>query len=271
MESRGWCGTAPPCCSGAGSTPRGPRCQPRPDSCPSWTRWSTTWRAMRHRSPRRKASRGSSSGPVAPIPWGPRCSASTRANRTSRRRRRRSFARCWTPIWSTPPGSRPRASPAAPTRTPVELAGERIETVEALLSGRVRLLVTTARAGAERTGVPAALASLRLVLAAGRVPGAAGPGSFSAVIERLEAMGYARVSTVTEVAQFSVRGGILDVYGFGMAAPARVEWWGDEIQSLRAFDLDSQRSGEAIERVTVLPVKTEGGRAGDVGAQHAAP
>src|SRR3989454_6971045 len=84
-------------------------------------------------------------------------------------------------------------------------------------------------------------------------------------------MGYARVATVTEVAQFSVRGGILDVYGFGMAAPARLEWWGVEFDSLRTFDLDSQRPGDAIERVTVLPVKTEGGQAGDVGAQHAAP
>src|SRR2546428_9516751 len=56
-----------------------------------------------------------------------------------------------------------------------------------------------------------------------------------------------------------------------MAAPARLEWWGAEIESLRTFDLASQRSGEAIERVRVLPVKTEGGQAGDVGAQHAAP
>src|SRR3989449_9549990 len=70
-------------------------------------------------------------------------------------------------------------------------------------------------------------------------------------------MGYTRVPTVTEVAQFSVRGGILDAYGFGMAAPARIEWWGDEIVSLRSFDLDSQRSGEPVDRVTVLPVKTE--------------
>src|SRR5947208_15038451 len=71
-------------------------------------------------------------------------------------------------------------------------------------------------------------------------------------------MAYDRVPTVTEVAQFSVRGGIRDVYGFGMAAPTRVEWSGDDIVSLRPFDLDSQRSGEPIERVTVLPVSTEG-------------
>src|SRR5438876_2201803 len=43
-----------------------------------------------------------------------------------------------------------------------------------------------------------------------------------------------------------------------MAAPTRVEWSGDDIVSLRPFDLDSQRSGEPIERVTVLPVSTEG-------------
>jgi len=88
---------------------------------------------------------------------------------------------------------------------------------------------------------------------------------FATVVERLEAMGYDRVPTVTEIAQFSVRGGILDVYGFGMATPARLEWWGDDLASLRTFDLDSQRSGEAIDRVTVLPVKTEGSRTGDEG------
>ena len=146
----------------------------------------------------------------------------------------------------------------------VEIAGERIETIEALLAGRVRLLVTTARASAERTGVPAALGNTRLSLAAG------GGLRFADVVRRLEEMGYARVSTVTEVAQFSVRGGILDVYGFGMASPARVEWWGDDVASLRAFDLDSQRSGEAIERITVLPVRTEG-RTADAGVQPAAP
>jgi len=146
----------------------------------------------------------------------------------------------------------------------VEIAGERIETIEALLAGRIRLLVTTARASAERTGVPAALGNTRLSLAAG------GGLRFADVVRRLEEMGYARVSTLTEVAQFSVRGGILDVYGFGMASPARVEWWGDDVASLRAFDLDSQRSGEAIERITVLPVRTEG-RTADAGVQPAAP
>jgi transcription-repair coupling factor (superfamily II helicase) len=137
-----------------------------------------------------------------------------------------------------------------------EIAGERIETLEALLRGAVRILVTTARAAAERTGVPAALERARVVLEAGQGKGEGGRG-LSATVQRLGEMGYARVPTVTEVAQFSVRGGILDVYGFGMAAPARIEWWGDEIVSLRSFDLDTQRSGDGIARITVLPVTTE--------------
>ncbi|MGH7645055.1 MAG: hypothetical protein ACREMR_05670, partial [Gemmatimonadales bacterium] len=141
-----------------------------------------------------------------------------------------------------------------------EIAGERVEALQALLAGRLRIVVTTARASAERTGVPRVLEASRLEIGAG--PGA---GSLTHVIGRLERMGFARVPTVTEVAQFAVRGGILDVYGFGMAAAARLEWWGDEVVSLRSFDLDTQRSGEAIERVTVLPVKAEGGETGEAG------
>jgi len=146
-----------------------------------------------------------------------------------------------------------------------EIAGERAETIEALLSGRLRVLVTTARATAERTLVPAALEQLTLGLAVGaRQP-------LREVVASLERMGYRRVATVTEVAEFSVRGGIVDVYGFGMAAPARAEWWGDEISSLRAFDLTSQRSLEELRQVTVLPITTEAVREAEGEAGALAP
>ena len=133
-----------------------------------------------------------------------------------------------------------------------EIAGERAETIEALLRGRLRILVTTARATAERTLVPAALDALRLRLGVGERRPPAG------VADALTRMGYRRVGTVTEVAEFSVRGGILDVYGFGMAVPARLEWWGDDISSIRGFDLTTQRSLETLEEITVLPVSTGG-------------
>jgi transcription-repair coupling factor (superfamily II helicase) len=147
-----------------------------------------------------------------------------------------------------------------------ELAGERIETIEALLRGAVRVLVTTARASAERTAVPAALEQARVVIEVSKEE-----RSLTDTVQRLDEMGYERVPTVTEVAQYSVRGGILDVYGFGMATPARIEWWGDEVASVRSFDLDTQRSGDTLDRVTVLPVRTESDHGqSKAAAQHTA-
>jgi transcription-repair coupling factor (superfamily II helicase) len=142
-----------------------------------------------------------------------------------------------------------------------EIAGERAETIEALLRGRLRILVTTARATSEKTLVPEALVRLRLEVAVGsRRP-------LPDVVSALTRMGYHRVPVVTEVAEFSVRGGIVDLYGFGMATPSRLEWWDDKISSIRAFDLTSQRSGEEMSSVTVLPIKTDGevGEDGEVG------
>ncbi len=133
-----------------------------------------------------------------------------------------------------------------------EIAGERIETLDALLRGQLRILVTTARASAERSAVPAGLESLRLRVAVNDTR------PLRDVVAILERMGYQRVTSVTEVAEFSVRGGIVDVYGFGMAAPARLEWWGDVVSSIRVFDLTSQRSADELPDVTVLPISTPG-------------
>jgi transcription-repair coupling factor (superfamily II helicase) len=131
----------------------------------------------------------------------------------------------------------------------VEIAGERVETLDALLSGRARLLVTTVRASMERTRMRVPIARARVTVRKGdRVP----PHE---VVQRLEAAGYERRPSVTDVGQLALRGGIVDVYGFGMAAPARVEWWGDEILSIRSFDLDSQRSEREVETVTALPLR----------------
>ena len=127
-----------------------------------------------------------------------------------------------------------------------EIAGERVETLERLNRGAARAVVTTARATAERTLIPAALEAARLELVAG--------ASFRDAVARLERMGYARVPMVTDVAEYSVRGGIVDVYGFGMTQPARAEFWDDGCVALRTFDLSTQRSTGPVDRVTVLPV-----------------
>jgi transcription-repair coupling factor (superfamily II helicase) len=133
-----------------------------------------------------------------------------------------------------------------------EIAGERVETVEALVRGEIGVVVTTTRATAELTAMPAAVRAMQLTLSVGD------SGKPAEAIDRLERMGYERRPSVLDVAQFAVRGGILDVYGFGMAAPTRIEWWGDEIVSIRAFELDSQRSEGERRFVRVLPVAAHG-------------
>jgi transcription-repair coupling factor (superfamily II helicase) len=155
-----------------------------------------------------------------------------------------------------PVGHYPQREALGEEEPHLEIAGERVETLEALLRGQLRVLVTTARATAERTRVPAALGQFRLDLA----PGQARP--LADLISMLESMGYHRVPVVTEVAEFSVRGGIVDLYGFGMAAPARIEWWGDDIATVRSFDLTTQRSGEELSTVRVLPIAAGTGNMG---------
>jgi transcription-repair coupling factor (superfamily II helicase) len=59
---------------------------------------------------------------------------------------------------------------------------------------------------------------------------------------------------VEEVGQFAVRGGILDVFSFGSPEPVRMEFWGDEVTSLRTFDILDQRSVREIDIAHILPV-----------------
>ncbi|HSM06294.1 MAG TPA: transcription-repair coupling factor [Longimicrobiales bacterium] len=130
----------------------------------------------------------------------------------------------------------------------VEIGGLRVEAVEAVFSGEGRILVTTVRALQERVPLPAHLADLRLTLRVGdTLP-------FSTLVEILEERGFERVPVVEQVGQFAVRGGILDVFSFGSPEPLRVEFWGDEIESLRTFDILDQRSSGTLEEAHVLPV-----------------
>jgi len=129
-----------------------------------------------------------------------------------------------------------------------EVAGERVETLERVGHGAVRVLLTTARAILERTRLPRAVQQARVEL---RLGDQRRPEDLAA---HLDSIGFERVPMVEDVAQYSIRGGIFDIYSFGMADPVRLEFWGDEIIELRHFDLLSQRSTRAAEVSLVLPV-----------------
>jgi transcription-repair coupling factor (superfamily II helicase) len=91
------------------------------------------------------------------------------------------------------------------------------------------------------------------------------------LIEHLTAVGYVRSDPVGSVGEFSSRGGILDFYSpggslseeGGVARPVRVEFFGDEIDSIREFDPDTQRSVRAIKETLITPMRDERAGADD--------
>ena len=69
----------------------------------------------------------------------------------------------------------------------------------------------------------------------------------------LTGMGYERVAQVDGMGQFSVRGGIIDIYPLTEDLPFRIELWGDEVDSIRTFDPESQRSVEQLDEALIYP------------------
>ena len=130
----------------------------------------------------------------------------------------------------------------------VEISGQRVEALRDLLAGRVSVLVSTARALAERMPLTGDGGSIELSLNEGAEM------RLSEVASRLETMGFEPVHTIQELGEFAVRGGIVDVFPYGHDFPLRIELWGDEIESIRRFDLLTQRSIERVDRVEILPV-----------------
>ena len=71
--------------------------------------------------------------------------------------------------------------------------------------------------------------------------------------EKLVALGYERLPQVDGMGQFSIRGGILDIFPLTEEMPVRIELWDTEVDSIRTFDLESQRSVEQLEKITIYP------------------
>jgi transcription-repair coupling factor (superfamily II helicase) len=74
-------------------------------------------------------------------------------------------------------------------------------------------------------------------------------------IESLSAAGYLRVPQVEEHGEYAVRGSLLDVFPMGYGHPLRIDFFDDDVESIRYFDTESQLSGERLESVRVLPAR----------------
>ena len=125
---------------------------------------------------------------------------------------------------------------------------QRLRLLYGLAQGRERLVLTTFEALALRTMPKSVLFSAALTLR---------PGAQIAIEDlsaRLTQAGYARGTLVEGVGQFSVRGGILDVFSPAAERPVRVEFFGDEIDAMGYFDPVTQRRVENADEAVLLPV-----------------
>jgi len=128
-----------------------------------------------------------------------------------------------------------------------DLVSERLDTLFTLQQGRCDVVIATATTALHRLAPPSFLASHTFFFDKGqRLDDAA-------LRAQLALAGYEHVSQVVRPGEFSVRGGLIDLFPMGASLPYRLDLLGDEIESIRTFDPDTQRSLYPIDRVRLLP------------------
>ncbi|PKQ01221.1 MAG: transcription-repair coupling factor, partial [Alphaproteobacteria bacterium HGW-Alphaproteobacteria-13] len=145
------------------------------------------------------------------------------------------------PAWDCLPYD--RAGPS------MRVSADRLATLSALQAPpkRGELILTTVAAVTQRTLTPFRIRQLATTLAAGQRI------DRDALAELLVAGGFNRVDTVADQGEFAVRGGIVDLFPAGEEAGLRVDFFGDEIESIRRFDPADQRSLGPAKALSLLP------------------
>ncbi len=123
----------------------------------------------------------------------------------------------------------------------------RVALFEALADGRPLVAIAAVSAVRQYVVTPEIFRSQRFVLRRGE------ERAWESLLQRLHALGYERAEVVGAVGEYAVRGGIIDLFAASADAPARIELDGDTIESIRTFDLQTQRSRTEIEAVAVAP------------------
>jgi len=133
-------------------------------------------------------------------------------------------------------------------RSPLgEITGQRLATLAALLSPQPHIIVTPIEAIIEPTMARQIFEDESLHLQVGQTI------EPEELTQRMVALGFNRVATVEEVGDFAVRGGLIDFFSPSSEMPVRAEFFGDEIESLRHFDVRDQRTVERLKEIDLLP------------------
>jgi transcription-repair coupling factor (superfamily II helicase) len=130
-----------------------------------------------------------------------------------------------------------------------EIVSQRIATLYQLPNVKRGVLVVPVATLMQRIAPRSHITGSGLVLAKGQKLDLAGEQ------RRLEASGYRHVPQVAEPGDFAVRGALLDIFPMGTAEPYRIELFDDEVESIRSFDPETQRSQQQVDKVELLPAR----------------
>jgi transcription-repair coupling factor (superfamily II helicase) len=128
-----------------------------------------------------------------------------------------------------------------------EVMGQRISTLSGLLDKKLSVVVCPIRAFLEPTIPSEQLKTSRISLHRGEET------DMQDLVSRLVNLGFVRVPNVEEVGDFAVRGGLIDFFSPGADVPIRIEFFGDEIDTIRQFDVANQRTVGKLDEVVLLP------------------
>ena len=130
-----------------------------------------------------------------------------------------------------------------------DITRQRFKTIDELLSGETDFVCTTAEALFERLMPKKEMNEYIFELREGDII------PLDELVQRLITMGYERSDSVEGVGQFALRGGILDIFSPVHDTAVRIEFWDDEVDSVRTFDVISQRSLIRAENARIFPVR----------------
>ena len=146
------------------------------------------------------------------------------------------------PAWETLPTENIAPSP--------DIVGERYRALRELSTAKTpHIVLSSLQACLQKLIIPKNFDDLYLHLVKGK------SYPYEELIEKLSKMGYQRCSVVSDKAQFAVRGGIIDIFPVSSPDPYRLEFWEDELESLRIFDPIGQKSVKQADSVEITPAQ----------------
>ncbi|OGC76740.1 MAG: transcription-repair coupling factor [candidate division Zixibacteria bacterium RBG_16_50_21] len=149
-------------------------------------------------------------------------------------------------VWLFPSWETDILQPEAPDS---EIISERLEALARMTGGAKGIVVIPVQALFEHTLPPERLKQSTYNLETGQEL------ELLELVSALERLGFKRTAWVEEVGEYSVRGGILDLFPYSLENPVRIEFFGSQIESIRTFSVLSQRSLARLESVSLLPLR----------------